>query len=48
MDDFVKKTKCDRCHGDFNGCRTMWISLHSSGIVCVVKGEVRSLAERQK
>ena len=25
-----------------------WISLHSSGIVCVVKGEVRSLAERRK
>ena len=23
MDDFFKKTKCDRCHGDFNGCRTM-------------------------
>ena len=25
-----------------------WLYLYSSGIVCVVKGEVRSLAERQK
>ena len=25
-----------------------WLYLHSSGIVCVVKGEVRSLAEREK
>ena len=31
-----------------NKALTYWISLHSSGIVCVVKGEVRSLAERRK
>ena len=31
-----------------NKALTYWISLHSSGIVCVVKGGVRSLAERRK
>ena len=33
MDDFFKKTKCDRCHGDFNGCRTM--SMFNTQVICM-------------
>ncbi len=34
MDDFFKKTKCDRCHGDFNGCRTM--SIFNTQVICMI------------
>ena len=33
MDDFFTKTKCDRCHGDFNGCRTM--SMFNTQVICM-------------
>ena len=33
MDDFFKKTKCDRCHQDFNGCRTM--SMFNTQVICM-------------
>ena len=32
-DDFFTKTKCDRCHGDFNGCRTM--SMFNTQVICM-------------
>lgn len=33
MDDFFKKTKCDRCHKDLNGCRTM--SMFNTQVICM-------------
>ena len=33
-DDFFTKTKCDRCHGDFNGCRTM--SMFNTQVICMI------------
>jgi len=33
MDDFFTKTKCDRCRGDFNGCRTM--SMFNTQVICM-------------
>ena len=33
MDDFLTKNKCDRCHQDFNGCRTM--SMFNEQTICM-------------
>ena len=32
-DDFFTKIKCDRCHQDFNGCRTM--SMFNIQVICM-------------
>ncbi len=33
MDDFFKKTKCDRCHKPLAGCRIM--SIYNPQVICM-------------
>jgi hypothetical protein len=33
MDDFFKKTKCDRCHKPLAGCRIM--SIYNTQVICM-------------
>ena len=47
MDDFFKKTKCDRCHGDCNGCWPM--SMFNTQVICMTcKEKERQRADYRK